>query len=350
MRWNAKELESSDWFAELVEQVQTELDAVGDAQADLRAALEAELAGTIKSIAGWSKTLADPDLHQGLREVIEGQMAKAIDARKDLEARLRELEAKRVSRRRLADPVGVAERLNRLGELLCSGNPTRTNLELALHIESIRCFDDGRAEVKTCKLGAMSGAANLVADLGPARNGAEEEATDGVRIRPRRLGRRRPDPGDASADARALVEEALDPERFARLGPEWFWTDVLRPPEKLCWSSENASAVARSRAEGKTHAELAEQFGVTVPTIRKALRFAAERDPSSATLPRKMPRARWPEQHFREVAKARAEGKTLKELCEHFGKSEPLIREALKLAPSAEYSPEDTGESQSSGE
>jgi hypothetical protein len=45
-----------------------------------------------------------------------------------------------------------------------------------------------------------------------------------------------------------------------------------------------------------------------------------------------MPRPRWPEQHFREVADLAGQGLSLKELCKYFQRSEPLIRVALRLA------------------
>jgi hypothetical protein len=51
-----------------------------------------------------------------------------------------------------------------VNEILAAENPTRGNLELSLHIDSIRCFRGGRVVMRTCKLGALDGVAKLVAN------------------------------------------------------------------------------------------------------------------------------------------------------------------------------------------
>ena len=78
--------------------------------------------------------------------------------------------------------------------------------------------------------------------------------------------------------------------------------------------------------------ELAREFSKSVPTIRQALRHAQAKGASLRELPARMPRRRWEEGHAAEVARLRAEGKSLKELVAHFGKSEPTIRKALRFA------------------
>ena len=45
-----------------------------------------------------------------------------------------------------------------------------------------------------------------------------------------------------------------------------------------------------------------------------------------------MPRRRWHEDHAVEVAALKANGMSTRELAEHFGKSEPTIRKALEHA------------------
>ena len=55
-------------------------------------------------------------------------------------------------------------------------------------------------------------------------------------------------------------------------------------------------------------------------------------DPARQQLPRKLPRRRWAPDHFREVLEKKLEGISVKQLCNHFGKSEPIIREALRLS------------------
>jgi hypothetical protein len=58
----------------------------------------------------------------------------------------------------------VLSRVEKLADVLAANNPTMGNLELSFHIDRIDCFSDGRVEMRTCKLGALTGAADLVAD------------------------------------------------------------------------------------------------------------------------------------------------------------------------------------------
>jgi hypothetical protein len=92
-------------------------------------------------------------------------------------------------------------------------------------------------------------------------------------VTPRRRGRLRLSNVSADASAAAAdVDTSLDPERFAGLADSFFWSEDVTVERALSWAEANASAVARARAEGQTHEQLADQFGVTVPTIRKMLR------------------------------------------------------------------------------
>jgi transposase-like protein len=57
-----------------------------------------------------------------------------------------------------------------------------------------------------------------------------------------------------------------------------FWEDVLEIPRTVWWAEAHAAEVAEQRAADPQHwtvRRLAERFGVTAPTIRKALRLAA---------------------------------------------------------------------------
>ncbi len=63
----------------------------------------------------------------------------------------------------MVDAQQVVDRLNRLAEVLAAQNPSHTNLELSLHIDAIRCYQDGRVVVRTCKLGGLAGSTDLLA-------------------------------------------------------------------------------------------------------------------------------------------------------------------------------------------
>jgi uncharacterized protein (DUF433 family) len=329
--WTAEELQRADWFRPLLEQVQQELNRLTADRHDRRPALLNELEAVRKQIQGWSLSLANPDLNQATRTEIEADLGKAVRHREELKRHLDEANAIRRQTQVLVDPEQIADRLNRLAEVLAANNPTRGNLELSLHVDVIRCYEDGRVVVRTCKLGALAGTTELLA--APVLAAAEETTNlEGTyKMKPRRRPMRRVGDGDSS-ELRTAAETATDVERFTGLGAEWFWEDEFRIPEANFWSKENAAAVAELRAQGWTHERLASHFEVTVPTIRKALRIAAATDASLAAVPRKMPRGRWAEQHAEEVAGKRKEGLTMKQLARHFGKSEPILRQAIRHA------------------
>jgi DNA invertase Pin-like site-specific DNA recombinase len=328
--WTAARLEEADWFAPLLAQIQSELDRQAGDRTDRRPALASEITRLEQQIAGWKLSLGNPGLDSEIRGALETDLGTALGRVRSLKAELATATATATDARLLADPAAVADRLNRFAEVLAFDNPSRLNVELALHIDAIECFPDGRVVVRTCKLGALTPVAEAMSTLGetPTPDRADDAACRGT---PRKRSIRRLQTEDAGPALRDVAHRAADVKRFAGLGSEWFWEDEFRIPEPTCWSKENAAAVARARSEGRTHEQLADQFGVTVPTIRKALEIAAQSDAGLARLPRKMARARWQDSHADEVWALRQQGRSMKELAAHFDVSEPLIRAALKI-------------------
>lgn len=294
--------------------------------------IESEIANLQECIKGWAVSLANPDLPIDARSLLEGELTSAV-------ARIRELKAERAAAavvadriRQVADSATVADRLNRLGQVLSSHNPTRTGIELALHIEGIHVHPDERVVVRTCKLGGLAGGVELVAT---ATDEPDRLPSGPGRGTPRRRSARRLDTADAGPELRQLADHATDVTRFGGLGPEWFTEDVLRMPQPICWAEANAAAVARRRGDGLTIERLATEFGKSQPTIRKALRLAADADPAAKQWLGKIPQTRWPDTHFAEVSALRQAGWPIAKIAAHFDKCEPTIRTALALAESA---------------
>ena len=113
------------------------------------------------------------------------------------------------------------------------------------------------------------------------RAAASEETQDsGVqRIKPRLRVKLNVDTGGHFGTASSTGSRRIeDPEQFADFDEQWFWVDHFQMPDNRCWSEENADQVARVRAEeGQSLAKLAKRFGVSIPTIRRALRIAGAR-------------------------------------------------------------------------
>jgi hypothetical protein len=171
----------------------------------------------------------------------------------------------------------VVEALNRLDDVLARGNPAAANIELSMHIDRIDCHPDRRVVVRTCKLGALAGAADLLrAETAlpvPLAPTAEPVARE---LRQRRRPPLRVTEDDLpGVDVDDAVWTAADSDRFAGLGPEWFWLDEFRCPRPTNWAKEQAAEVARVRREtGWPVSRLAEHFGKSENTVRRALNLA----------------------------------------------------------------------------
>jgi hypothetical protein len=276
-RWSAEDLQRTTWFSPLVERVQQELDHLTAERDDHRPALEQEWQQLRERIVGWSQSLAKPNLNPSVRAVVEEEMAQALNRQHELDRRMAESEAVSEQARQVVDAQQVAQRLGRLADVLGGNNPTAGNIELSLHIESVRCFKDGRVIVRTCRLGALAGALDLLASKSMAVPTPVPSDQCTFVATQRRRTRRRVDGGDA--DARAAAHLAVDINRFAGLGPEWFWEDFFQAPGRGCWSQRHAVEVLRKKRETNwSIAKLAEHFGKSTPTIREALRRAGEQE------------------------------------------------------------------------
>lgn len=287
---------------------------------------------------GWLLSLGNPSLSTTVRTAIHSQYEQAQARIQEIDAAIAKGRFEREQRSHAVDPRQVAEGLQQLSEILAGQNASAANLMLSQHIDAILCNGDGQVVVRTCKLGALAGAIEMIGPP-PTAPGKEEEAVDGevYRATPRRRGRL--NVGAAISDdeqAAAANDFAVDPHRFAGLGPEWFTEDVFQVPRRLSWAEENARDVAEYRLQrGDSMEETAEHFGKTVPTIREALQYAKDlhgldafgKHVSQAT------RRYW----YRENAAAVAEffqkpGARMKDAVAHFGKSEPTIKKALTFA------------------
>jgi DNA invertase Pin-like site-specific DNA recombinase len=263
------------WFPDLVARVRQELERHRATEPDRGAIREAELRELCERLAGWAMTLGDPKLPATVRTDITSRYEEAKARQAELESEVEGDRALDDHLGRALDPRVVVDQLRCLGEVLAGHNPTLGNLELSRHIEHILCFPDGRVEMRGTWLGVFDGAVHLL-----SRTAGDPPAPSGSGVvTPRRRGRLRVPNLSADAGVAADVDTCLDPERFAGLADAFFWSEDVTVERAVCWAEANAAAVAQARAEGRTHAQLADQFGVTVPTIRHALKIAAASEP-----------------------------------------------------------------------
>jgi transposase len=336
---DAKELMATGWFPVLMEEVQRELTRLAADRQDPRPALRKERAALEENVAGWSQSLGKRDLHPTLRAKLEAEVEQTLTRLNGIDAAITEYDNRQAHVAHLLDPEQVIQTLNRLDDVLATDNPTAGNLELSLHIDRIDCYADGKVVLRTCKLGAIAAAVDLLAGDAPSDCPVDtpEPGTGTKRAKPRRRAKLRTDPFAMGAGAlQAAAHRAADPGRFAGLAEHWFWEDVFQIPAKTCWAQEYAAEVAELRSAGRTMEQLAAHFRRSIPTIRDALRRAGDLDPSAPTLPRKMVRRRWAVVHAIEVVTLEQQGMSTREIARRFAKSETTIREALRIGRAAE--------------
>ena len=72
------------WLPELTAAVRRELSKLSKGQDDRRPALEQEIKGLDEKIAGWSESLANPNLPSALRLAIETQWSSALERKQEI--------------------------------------------------------------------------------------------------------------------------------------------------------------------------------------------------------------------------------------------------------------------------
>lgn len=336
---NAFDIATSEWFASLVADVRAELTRLVEPAQDPRHGLERERQTLEDSCQGWAQSLSKRDLSPMVRTTIEAELEKAISRQREIDRLLAETYQRALQVDELLDPLAVADRLNRLDEVLSGDNATLGNVELSLHIDRIDCFEDGRVELRTCKLGLLGEGAQLVKDKrevtdSPPSSEAPRHAT------PRRRARLRTEGAPVSGhELKAAAYLAADPNRFAALDEQWFWTDVFQHPcRPLSWSETHAEEVfLRRKDAGASYAQLALEFGVTSPTIGAAICHYVETHPGEqdqVVLQRGgKRRPKFDLSKFGDEARHLwIEGRSLEKLAEKYDCSAPTVKKAIEFA------------------
>jgi len=314
-----------DWLPELMAEVGADLqDRFATKQND-RPLLERELQQIEEKRKGWSESLASSQLSHLVRREIEAQFEKGLHRKQEIESLLDQIDSSDTRVETLVDKTAMLDRISHLHEVLAGANASDMNIELFRHIESIQFHPDLSVTIRATRLGVFDDVAGFLAN-----DSSTDAPTDGnhYQVTPRCLSRRR----TTGAESGPLDRPAGLVDNSRQLPDRWVTKFAFHMPELISWSEEHAIEVAEQRKSGATHEELAEQFGVTTPTIRQALKHAKKLDPSLSDLPKKMPRSRWHEEYANAVAAKAAEGLSTVELAAYFGKSDTTIRKALNAA------------------
>ncbi len=281
LEMTAEELLKLAWFRQLISEIEHRLEASAD-DTSFEDALRREQEDLQQKLNGWAKALADPNLPDGLRSKIytDAELADARSA--EITDLLRRKDTARNNRSSAVDANVVAERLSRLEDLIDGDNATRTNMELALHVDRIDCGPDGVVKMRLCKLGGMPNMIPLVETSESREAEIADQQTSSERVRSRRRAKLHVhDDSIPQSELRAMLETIADPHRFSGLGDEWFWVDSTEMPKKVSWSAAHAAEVAATKVRLEAEAgakiplrQLVDIFGKSRPTITRALEIA----------------------------------------------------------------------------
>jgi site-specific DNA recombinase len=327
-----------EWFPELVHQVQAELDRLRQAEPTQADAMREKIQKIDKQLAGWTMTLGDPNLPATVRQDFVLNYDRAKQEKGHLEAELRSQEAMAEHVRAVLDPAQVLESLKRLDEVLARGNATLANLELARHIDRIDCYHDGSVVLRGTFLGLLKGGVEL---LGGDREmqqpvPGEPDRAPFARVVPRRLTRRRVPTLSAGQPDGSDDVRALDPRRFAGLADAFIWKEQLQLPKTTSWAEAHAQKVFTLWAadpKSEPLSRLAKHFGVSIPTVREALKkgqaaAGVQVEPRKVT-PRGVQDAR---EIADEAAKLYLQSEpplTIRQIAEHFKVNQVTVSKAL---------------------
>jgi hypothetical protein len=259
-------------LATLTALVEREFKQMTENRPSQAAAYQSEIIDLQRQMTGWSLSLGRPELPEAIRRKLEQEWQNASEREAELQ-RLLSAEAVLQQQQTLTvDSDQVRESLQRLHESLLGDNATLANFQLALHIDTIRCYPTGQVVMRTCKLGIVPNVEELVARFQTSTDGSANTASHS-----RRRGRLALD-GEIADDDGNAEHFVLAPDRFHGLPEEFFWEQSFSIPKKQSWAERHANEVhERRQAPGMTFPKLSEEFGKSIPTIRKALKIAAAR-------------------------------------------------------------------------
>ena len=311
--------------------------------------LQSELKQLERLRQGWQHSLGNPDLPLETRSALEQDIGNAVKEGHKIETRSTELESASSKTQAALDPEAIVERLDHLAKLLEGDHASAMNVSLSQHIEGIYCDNTGKVVVRMCRLGALANPDEMIhllarpdADISDIR----DSGTELIRNRGRRRTRRNLGNHFEDDDVEDFANDfALDPRRYSQLGDEWFTEDVFHIPDRpLCWSAAHSREVAEYRMGNHASMEATvDYFKKTMPTIRKALNYAKEHydiDALGKSISKPSRRC-WAKDHALEVAQFfRRPGASVKKAEAVFGKSQPTLSKAKRLAGQIENAKE----------
>ncbi len=332
------QLKDAEWFVTFCRQVADAMAALKVHEPDRCRVLEQEQSDLRASCEGWLESLGRKAISDSVRDALEAKYADAKKRLDEIEAQIHEIKFLSEQLQQELAPEVVFERLRSLEQVLTSENASRANLLLSQHIDCISCNIDGRVVIRTCVLGALSGALDLISE---PNNPPEPMPQNGVRETFRATRRKRTHlrvdaTDEEDSEHTALQLFASDPNRFAGFDDTWFREDVFIVPDPApSWTASHAIEIAQFRLEHRTTiAETAQHFKKCLETIKSAIKLAKQQGvDASDNIVQHDRKPCWAAIHADEVATFMSTpGRIQKDAAKAFGKSLPTIIKAMKFA------------------
>ena len=324
-----------DWLCELTSKVQNRIEQLATVGVEAIPALKNEFDRLESLKRGWLMSLGDPTIPLSLRENLRKYFDNGSRDQQEISRQIDDINRAESSKSKLVQPVQVYQNLMQLDQVLGSENASRVNSELSRYIDRISCDRSGNVVLRLCKLGFAPDAIDTIISLEP-----ESVDQNGTLTKPsRRRSRVRIDDGIDEEQDEILSELASNPDRFVGLSDEWFWEIKLQIPESKTWAEKNSEAVFQRRLDGQlSFTQLADEFGVSRPTIAAAVKQHLELHPDAVDLKLRSGGKRGPKVDLDvfadEALSLFNQGWSKLRLAERFGYSTPVITKALLHAAS----------------
>ncbi len=265
------------WVSELIAEVRCGLETRLERDPDRRPMLENESKDIDSKVDGWTETLSKKDLSSLVRNQIEQQLNLALERKQKIGVEL-EMRANAIQHvSKVLDVNMVIDRLGYLAQVLAGGNASDMNEQLAKQIESLAVHPDGTVVMRTNRLGVFEGASEMLAGSGELSTKQDSEPGD-YTICPRALSRRRT---TGPAETSKLAKPSGVIERMVALPDKWVDEAIFSMPTENSFAKKHGEEVFLRRQAGKlSFVKLADEFGVTPPTCRAALKYYLETHPA----------------------------------------------------------------------
>ncbi|QDT36024.1 recombinase family protein [Stratiformator vulcanicus] len=329
-RLSDEELSECPWVTKLINAVEQDLNNDETDLPKRRESFSTERLKCEERKKQIRQALLDEPSDSPLRADLRKDYREIDDRLTEIDRQLSDLDADLKKKSRAVDQDEILASIREVVRHLQSESASAVNVGLNSFVDGVFVHSDGRIELRLCLAGSQ--AEQIERD---DTSCDRDEPAFGPR---RRKLHHRQTEADFDLDTDpfdSTMDFATGHDRFGHLGGEFFKTIELTLPEKQTWPEAHAVEVAKYRISTRRSVkQTAEHFGVSYPTLRKALEIARDEhgfDGTDAAV-KALRKPNWAKQNAEAVFHFLQQGNTMKSAEAEFGRSEPTIRKARRIA------------------